>query len=424
MDTENLVILATRARQRGDHSEAGRLLEQARRAAPADPLILNALGMHELASGNPDGAIRHFEGAIEADPREPALWMNLAGAHRSRGDDAGERLALEGVLAIDQTHFLGQIRIADLHERTGKMALAANHWRAALSLAPPDAQLPPALVQRLAEARAFVAGCTRELTSSVDEGLAAARRGLPPGESRRFDAAVDLAFGRRAQVFANECSGLHFPFLPADEFFDRAHFSWMAELETRWEAIRDEFLALHADPADSIRPYVRQEKGTPLNKWTPLDNHLDWGAYFLWEYGQLNPGVAERCPVTVSALKALPRTEIDGRSPSAFFSLLKPRTRIPPHTGVTNIRCTVHLPLIVPPNCGFRVGGETRPWVPGEAFAFDDTIEHEAWNDSDELRVVLIFDMWNPHISVAEQELLRQFYRLADASGRAPDSHG
>lgn len=302
MDTENLVILATRARQRGDHSEAGRLLEQARRAAPADPLILNALGMHELASGNPDGAIRHFEGAIEADPREPALWMNLAGAHRSRGDDAGERLALEGVLAIDQTHFLGQIRIADLHERTGKMALAANHWRAALSLAPPDAQLPPALVQRLAEARAFVAGCTRELTSSVDEGLAAARRGLPPGESRRFDAAVDLAFGRRAQVFANECSGLHFPFLPADEFFDRAHFSWMAELETRWEAIRDEFLALHADPADSIRPYVRQEKGTPLNKWTPLDNHLDWGAYFLWEYGQLNPGVAERCPVTVSEI--------------------------------------------------------------------------------------------------------------------------
>ena len=80
----------------------------------------------------------------------------------------------------------------------------------------------------------------------------------------------------------------------------------------------------------------------------------------------------------------------------------------------------MHLPLIVPPGCAFRVGGETRPWVPGKVFAFDDSIEHEAWNDSDELRVILIFDMWNPHLSVAEQQLLRQFYVLADETGRNP----
>ena len=77
----------------------------------------------------------------------------------------------------------------------------------------------------------------------------------------------------------------------------------------------------------------------------------------------------------------------------------------------------MHLPLIVPPGCGFRVGGETREWREGEAFAFDDTIEHEAWNDSDQLRAVLIFDVWNPHLTELERNLLGQFFAAADASG-------
>ncbi|MCR5870830.1 aspartyl/asparaginyl beta-hydroxylase domain-containing protein [Sphingomonas sp. J344] len=134
----------------------------------------------------------------------------------------------------------------------------------------------------------------------------------------------------------------------------------------------------------------------------------------LWEYGAPNQPVLDRCPRTAAVLAALPGARIPGRAPSAFFSLLKPRTRIPPHTGVTNTRAIVHLPLIVPPECGFRVGGETRSWVEGEAFAFDDTIEHEAWNDSDELRAVLIFDVWNPHLTSDEQSVIADYCALAD----------
>jgi aspartyl/asparaginyl beta-hydroxylase (cupin superfamily) len=91
-----------------------------------------------------------------------------------------------------------------------------------------------------------------------------------------------------------------------------------------------------------------------------------------------------------------------------MFSILKPRTRIPPHTGTSNARVTVHLPLIVPPGCGFRVGAETREWRVGEAWAFDDTIEHEAWNDSDQPRAILIIDTWNPFLSEAEREVVRR----------------
>ena len=89
-----------------------------------------------------------------------------------------------------------------------------------------------------------------------------------------------------------------------------------------------------------------------------------------------------------------------------MFSLLKPQTRIPPHTGVSNARLVTHLPLIVPPACGFRVGNSIREWVPGKAWVFDDTIEHEAWNESDKLRVVLIFDIWHPHLTPAERAMV------------------
>ena len=90
-----------------------------------------------------------------------------------------------------------------------------------------------------------------------------------------------------------------------------------------------------------------------------------------------------------------------------MFSILEPRTRIPPHTGSSNVRTTVHLPLVVPEGCGFRVGSETRTSEAGKAWAFDDTIEHEAWNDSDAPRAILILDAWNPLLTEAERAAVR-----------------
>jgi aspartyl/asparaginyl beta-hydroxylase (cupin superfamily) len=70
------------------------------------------------------------------------------------------------------------------------------------------------------------------------------------------------------------------------------------------------------------------------------------------------------------------------------------------------VRLLCHLPLVLPGNCRFRVGNETREWKMGEAFVFDDTIEHEAWNDSDQMRAVLIFDVWNPLLTQEERDFI------------------
>ena len=121
------------------------------------------------------------------------------------------------------------------------------------------------------------------------------------------------------------------------------------------------------------------------------------------------PAHIEKCPKTAALLAQLPLCDIPDYAPGAYFSMLKPHTRLPAHTGTTNSRSIVHLPLVIPEGCGFRVGSQVRAWQKGRAWVFDDTIDHEAWNDSDQVRIVMIFDIWNPLLSAAERDLVRGF---------------
>lgn len=382
---------------------------------PVDPHLANRQGMAALQARDFAMAARHFANAVAADPEAVPLWRNLAHARRELGDSEGERAALDSALAIDRTDFMAWLRKAELHQRLNEHRDAVFAWTGVLQMAERLDPFPANLTPVIDRARAYVADQSARLGADVDAALAAPMAALDPTEQRRVRAFVDAATrGRR--IYRNECAGLHYPFLPADEFFDEQHFPWFAQLSAATPAIRAELEALLAEGDAALRPYVRLDSGTPTNKWSALDHSLDWGACFLWEYGAPNQPVLDRCPATAAALAAVPAAPIPGRSPSAFFSLLRPHTRIPPHTGVTNTRAIVHLPLIVPDGCGFRVGGETRPWVEGRPFAFDDTIEHEAWNDSDRLRAVLILDVWNPHLTPAEQEMIVRYYAAADAS--------
>ncbi len=381
-----------------------------------DPHFANRQGMDALKAGKFSEAEQHFASAVDADPGAGPLWRNLAHARREQGNDEGERIALDKALAIDRTDFMAWLRKAELHQRLGEEGQAVFAWDGVLQMAARMDGVPPQLAPALDKASAYLAECRDRLGRGIDDALADPLAALDPSAARRSRAFIDHATrGRR--IFTNECAGLHYPFLPADEFFDDHHFPWFAEFAERTGAIRAELEALLAKGEAALRPYVRLDQGTPQNKWSALDGTLDWGACFLWEYGEPSTPVLDACPATAAALAAIPSARIPGRAPSAFFSLLRPHTRIPPHTGVTNTRAIVHLPLIVPSGCGFRVGGETREWIEGQPFAFDDTIEHEAWNESDQLRAVLIFDVWNPHLSAAEQDIIARYYDAADRTG-------
>ena len=374
----------------------------------------NSAGLAALRAGDGPGAVRAFGSATAADPGAGALWRNLAHAFRLSGDAGSERAALQRALEIDRTDFVAQLRLAQLLEREGEALAALTAWSGALQLAERLPQTPPPLAAELAAGRGYVAGLTARLGAASDRAIRPIAARLDPTGQRRVAAFVDLALGRR-RVFHNACAGTYYPFLPADEFFDAHHFAWFVQLEAGAAAIRAELDALLAGGDELLRPYIRLDEGTPANTWSALDGSLDWGACFLYEYGVPNAPVLERCPATAALIKTLPLAHIPGRAPNVFFSLLRPGRRIPPHTGVTNTRAIVHLALDVPPGCGFRVGGETRAWVEGRAFAFDDTIEHEAWNDSDRRRAVLILDCWNPHLGAAEREAVLAHFAACDA---------
>jgi aspartate beta-hydroxylase len=403
-----------RARQFGELSEARRHFEAVLALDATHPLARNVLGLDALASGDPKAAADHLEQACRGDSNAAELWLNLASARAALGDTDSERAALERSLSVDQRFLPALIRLAQLHERLCEEAPAAERWGAVLALTASLDQSSPELNELLAHAREYVGRQRKQLADALDSALARDLVSASESERRRVLAAADVLTGRR-RIFANECHGLHYPFLPADEFFDRGHFPWLETLEASTDEIRLELLSILADPHSGLTPYIEQPSGVPENKWSPLDRSLDWGAFHLWRDGEHVGEACARAPKTAALVERLPLCRIPCRAPAVFFSVLKAGKRIPPHTGVTNVRSIVHLPLIVPKGCTFRVGGETRPWIEGEAFVFDDTIEHEAHNPTDQDRVVLILDCWNPYLSETEQDMICRMYEVMEA---------
>ena len=404
---------ANRAMQSGAADRAREHLDAVLAIDSDQPAARNWLGLEALDRNDARSAIKHFQIACRSDPKAQPLWMNLARAHRELGDPKSEREALEHVLTIDQRDLLALIRLAELHERLGEETQAAKRWGAVIALSSNLPDRSPEFDQLLDRAKTYVRSQQEKLGDAIEGRLAADLSSATARDRRRMRGAADHWLGKRP-IYPNQCEGLHYPFLPADEFFDRELFPWIEQLEAATPTILDELRAILGGSDPGLEPYIAMAPGTPRSKWSELDKSLDWGAFHLWKEGERIDENCARAPRTTELIEALPLCRIEGRAPAVFFSILKAKSHIPPHTGVTNVRSIVHLGLAVPESCGFRVGGETREWRVGEAFVFDDTIEHEAWNHSGEDRAVLIIDTWNPHLSQHEREMICSFYEAAD----------
>jgi aspartyl/asparaginyl beta-hydroxylase (cupin superfamily) len=286
--------------------------------------------------------------------------------------------------------------MGEQHAVKGDEQTATYYYRRALRLA--DMQdLADADVNQARQALARLearAHAKREATLTA--------RGLPPAKwSPRLAAALDIAAGRR-RLYLQEPTAFTFPGLPAVQFFDPAQFDWAPAIEAAAPAIREELDALLAAGTDDFRAYVQHQTVAPeANK--ALLGKKDWSILPLCENGWLVPNVLDQCPRTWEAMLKAPLPRISGWGPTVVFSLLKGGAHIAPHSGMFNTRLVCHLPLIVPTGCRFRVGNEVREWREGKLLIFDDTIEHEAWNDSADDRVVLIFDIWRPELSDQEK---------------------
>lgn len=407
LQDRRIIELVQRARLAmaiGRLDEAARIWDQVLTLAPdfAEALLFH--GQQRLQRGDARGARDLLLRAVAAAPKDAVVAVNLSFAQRALGDDTGEMAALSTALAADPYCYPALIAKGALLERTGHRRQASGVYRDALKIVPSDERLVPALRSAVAHARILVQENVEELDSFLEKKLSHIRVKYGQTQFKRFDEAKDAVTGRK-KIYTAEPSLLNFPQLPAIPFYDHNLFPWLPDVEAQTDTIREELLLLLRKRKEGFKPYVNYPPGFPLNQWEELNNSPRWSVLYLWEHGRKHEDYCAACPRTVAALENVPLTAIQEIAPDVMFSALDPHSRIPPHNGVTNARLIVHIPLIIPERCGFRVANDVREWKVGEGWVFDDSIEHEAWNDSDLLRVILIFEIWHPALSEAEREL-------------------
>lgn len=359
---------------------------------------------------------------VARDPGHVGAWLRLAGVARKAGDGPGVLEALTTALRLDPRSFPALLMLATLREAQGDLPGAATQYGVAMAQAPPDDQLDAGARAALERGRRLVEQYTRELRDVIYASVDDARRDCNPSERKRLEIFIDTTLRIRKR-YLQQPMEFCYPGLPSIEFYERSHFPWLAEFEAATEEIRRELLAILAEGSTGFEPYVKYDTYIPLDQWRDLNHSAQWTAWHFFEQGEPIESRWRQAPAAAAAFSRLPQPRVLRRSPSALFSALTPRTRIPPHTGVANFRLLVHLPLVVPPGCGFRVGSETREWREGEAWVFDDTIEHEAWNDADQRRVIFICDVWSPFLSPAERQAIATVIAARDRhTGEAPNA--
>ena len=185
------------------------------------------------------------------------------------------------------------------------------------------------------------------------------------------------------------------PGVPARPFYDPKEFEWARVLEAEYPVIKGELMRLMGDGGSGFKGYMSEA----------MFRHHGWNTFNFWFAGKKFEENCERCPETTRILESLPRFEKD----HIMFSSLNPHTRIPPHVGPMNGILRGHLGLVVPQGCYIRVGPEEATWQEGKVLVFDDSFNHEVWNHSDFVRIVLFMNFWHPCFSDQEVKVLERF---------------
>ncbi|XP_076185763.1 aspartyl/asparaginyl beta-hydroxylase isoform X3 [Aptenodytes patagonicus] len=166
-------------------------------------------------------------------------------------------------------------------------------------------------------------------------------------------------------------------------------------LEKNWKLIRDEGLAVMDKKRSLFLPEDEnlREKG-------------DWSQFTLWQQGRKNENACKSVPKTCALLERFP--EATGcRRGQIKYSIMHPGTHVWPHTGPTNCRLRMHLGLVIPKEgCRIRCAQENRTWEEGKVLIFDDSFEHEVWQDAENYRLIFIVDVWHPELTAQQRRTL------------------
>lgn len=324
-------------------------------------------------------------------------------------------------LTLDRGDMLALIAKADRRREAGDNRAAQAYYAAALRLAATRPSLTGTPADAVRRAEAAIAWLGEIFRHHLLDSLATA--GYPrESQHPRFRKSLDIMLGNAQRA----AEYMQYPQIPLVHYYpdtryltfaDTRDFEWVPRLEAAFPALRDEALALLADH-DGFAPYVTADASRPQADYHGMLENPNWSSFHLWQHGEAVAENIARVPSIYRVVtEYVPLCHIGPRAPSIMLSLLRPGARIPPHTGMLNSRLICHLPLIVPPGCGFRVGGDTIEWQEGKVIVFDDSVEHEAWNNSAFDRLVVIFDIWRPELTGQEREQITAMFAAVDSYG-------
>lgn len=378
-------------------------------------------GIAALQGARAAEARDQFQAAIDAGLATANSWLGLALASLVLEDNRTAETAVDEVLSQEPRHLRGLIIKGDLLLGRDERRAALSYYNLVMQLAATLADIPAQLRQDLTRIQDRMVQISAQFQSDLMECLGAGgyRRETA---SARFNLGLDMLLGKverehDPRPFPQKPHAFYLPDMPYQPFYPVDTLPWVSQLESATEAINQELNHFLSGQPGEFVPYVHG--GLELPGQTPgsMKDPDSWTAAFVWRDGMAQEDVMSEHPTLCSLMESIPLTEVGGFSPSVLFSRLRPGARIDPHTGLLNCRLICHLPLVVPSGCGLRVGEERREVARGRVWAFDDSISHEAWNESDADRVVLIFDIWHPDLDKQERRDIKSL--LEAVSGQA-----
>ena len=426
LDEELNRARAALAQQNGDVAEQS--YRRALALAPQNAEALNFLGTRATRDGRTTEAIELLERAHAADPRDPNIAFNRGLAYLATENFEAGRAAFAHALDIAPQFFLARLYLARALELLGRGDEAVTHYFAAILRAQTqgrwldDATTAP----MLREIVKYGMGFAQQRRKGLFEGVLDRLRERHGADAlQRAYKSLRMFLGEIPTAYTDarqKPKFLYYPDLPTTPYFARELFPWYSVLEDNFETIRAElFDVLRAE--NGIEPFLKFHSPEEIAGYLGGEGKPSWNAFFFHRHGKRYEENCARCPNTAAILDTLPTLQrIRDHAPEVCFSVLTPGSHILPHRGVTNTRLVTHFPLIVPQgDLGLRVGGETHVWQENRCITFDDTFEHEAWNRTEHTRVVMLLDVWNPHLSDPEREAVTALVETIGDFNRAAE---
>lgn len=391
----------------GKVAEAERACEQVLEHSPDSVEALNVCAVASLRDGKHYRAVAMLERAVAVAPNDPISQHNLGRAYESVSDIGKAIEALRRSVLLRPAYHVARVRLAALLADRGEKESAVLHFARSLDDAQRqgrwlDAAGTPASLRPLIERAVLAVREHRRDALAALMDVLAARYGREA--LWRVEQALRIYLREQAPVYPDprqQPTFLYLPGLPTAPYFHRSVLPWVEGLEAQTGAIRDELMTVLHSETGHERVFTSDQLESQNLRGTT--GPVSWTGYYFYRYGQRREDNCAHCPRTAAAVNGLPLSVVPGHGPEVLYSVFRPDTHLLPHQGVTNTRVVGHLPLIVPRDCALNVGGEIHEWCEGRVVVFDDTYEHEAWNRSDQTRVVLIFDLWNPYLTEAER---------------------